>query len=230
MYNFLWGVLFVLTNFAFFLICYRMFGKYGLYAWIGVMTVIANIQVLKTIDMFGIVMTLGNTANVTLFLTTDLLNERYGPKEARRAIWFGFFTLIMTTVIMQMALAFTPQATDFAQPSLETIFGFLPRIAIASLSAYLISQFLDVHLFSKVRAKFPNTGQLWIRSNVSTGISQFVDSLVFCTIAFAFSELYPWDIWIQILITTYLIKLVLSVVSTPVLYAARSFKVRDEVQ
>ncbi|MCE5169161.1 queuosine precursor transporter [Paenibacillus profundus] len=230
MFNFVWGVTFVLANFAFFLLCYRLFGKYGLYAWIGVMTVIANIQVAKTIEMFGIVMTLGNTANASLFMTSDLLNEKYGPKEARRAVWFGFFTLIMTTVIMQMALVFTPQPTDIAQPSLETIFGLMPRLALGSLTAYFVSQFLDVKLFALVRAKYPKANQLWIRSNGSTGISQLADSLVFCTIAFAGSGLYTWDVWFQIFLTTYVVKLILSIASTPFLYWARSFRVPDYLE
>ena len=225
MFNFTWGVLFVLVNFAFFLICYRMFGKYGLYAWIGVMTVIANIQVTKTIEMFGIVMTLGNAANASLFLTTDLLNEKYGQAEARRAVWFGFFTLIMTTVLIQMALFFTPQEGDLAQESLAMIFGIMPRIVIGSLTAYFVSQFLDVKLFSAIRAKYGRKNQLWIRSNFSTGISQLADSFVFCSIAFL--GFYEWEVWFQIFITTYLIKLILSIASTPVLYIARSFHVND---
>ncbi|NEZ44855.1 queuosine precursor transporter [Paenibacillus alvei] len=230
MFNFTWGVLFILANFAFFLICYRAFGKSGLYAWIGVMTVIANIQVGKTIEMFGVVMTLGNTANATLFMTSDLLNEKFGRKEAKRAVWFGFFTLIMTTIIMQMALRFTPEASDMAnaaQASLSTIFDFMPRLVVASLTAYFVSQFLDVKLFSMVKERYPKAGQLWIRSNGSTGISQMADSLVFCTIAFA--GIVPWDVWFQIFITTYVIKLIISVLSTPILYWARSFPVRDDL-
>lgn len=223
MFNFTWGVLFVLVNFAFFLICYRWFGKYGLYAWIGVMTVVANIQVTKTIEMFGIVMTLGNAANASLFLTTDLLNEKYGQSEAKRAVWFGFFTLIMTTILMQMVLFFTPQADDIAQSSLSVIFGIMPRIVMGSLAAYFVSQFLDVKLFSVIRAKYGQRNQLWIRSNVSTGISQLADSFVFCSIAFM--GFYDWGVWFEIFITTYLIKLILSIASTPVLYIARSFNV-----
>ncbi|MEH7087089.1 queuosine precursor transporter, partial [Neobacillus drentensis] len=128
-FNPVWGVLFALVNFSLFLICYRFFGKKGLYAWVGVATVIANIQVTKTIDMFGFVMTLGNTIYGTIYLTSDLLNEKYGEKEAKKAVWFGFFTLIMTTIMMQMALQFTPQEQDIAQKPLEAIFGLMPRLA-----------------------------------------------------------------------------------------------------
>ncbi len=68
MFNLLWGAAFVLVNFMFFLLCYRLFGKKGLYAWIGVATVLANIQVTKTIDLLGITTTLGNTMYVSMYM------------------------------------------------------------------------------------------------------------------------------------------------------------------
>lgn len=227
MFNLLWGVLFVIVHFAFFLLCYRLFGKKGLYAWVGIATVIANIQVAKTIAMpFDIVMTLGNTMYVTLYMTSDLLNEKYGREEARKAVWFGFFTLLMTTVIMQMALIFEPQATDIAQSSLETIFGLMPRLALGSMTAYFISQFLDVRLYAWIRKYYSASNQLWIRSNGSTMVSSFVDTLIFCTIAFA--GLYDLQVWLEILFTTFIAKFLLTAVGTPILYIARSFNFAEE--
>lgn len=227
MFNLLWGIGFVIVNFAFFLLCYRLFGKKGLYAWVGVATVIANIQVTKTISMPpNIVMTLGNTMYVTLYMTSDLINEKYGRREARTAVWFGFFTLLMTTVIMQMALKFTPDESDFAQESLEKIFGLMPRLALGSLTAYFISQFLDVRLYSWIRKYYSTSRQLWIRSNGSTMVSSFVDTLIFCTIAFAGN--YDWKVWVQILLTTYVAKFLLTAAGTPILYIARSFKFAEE--
>lgn len=221
MFNFIWGAGFVVVNFALFLVCYRLFGKQGLYAWVGFATVIANIQVAKTIEMFGIVMTLGNTMYGTIYMTSDLLNEKYGEKDAKKAVWFGFFTLIATTIIMQMALVFVPQETDIAQSSLQTIFGLMPRLALGSLAAYFCSQFLDVRIYSFLKKATPKRNQLWIRNNGSTLISQLADSLIFCTIAFA--GLYTLDVWLEILITTYVAKSVVSVASTPALYIARNF-------
>ncbi|SET94052.1 queuosine precursor transporter [Paenibacillus sp. NFR01] len=227
MYNLLWGILFVLVNFAFYLVCYRLFGKKGLYAWVGIATVIANIQVAKTIAMpFDIVMTLGNTMYVTLYMTSDLLNEKYGRAEARNAVWFGFFTLLMTTAIMQMALKFTPATGDFGQEPLEQIFGMMPRLALGSLAAYFISQFLDVRLYSWIRKYYGSRRQMWIRSNGSTMVSSFVDTLIFCSIAFA--GLYDLRTWTEILLTTYVGKFVLTGAGTPILYIARSFKFAED--
>ncbi|REK64344.1 MAG: hypothetical protein C6P35_12670 [Cohnella sp.] len=226
MFNVLWGALFVVVNFALFLACYRLFGKNGLYAWIGAATVLANIQVVKTIEIFGIVATLGNTIYATIYLTTDLLNEKYGEKEARKAVWFGFFTLVMSMILMQMALKFVPQQSDISQEALETIFGLMPRLALGSLTAYFVSQFLDVRLFSKLKKAYPGRNQLWIRNNGSSLLSQLVDTLVFASIAFA--GVYSWSVWWQIVLSTYLLKFIVSAASTPVIYAARNFKFREE--
>ncbi|WP_226001119.1 queuosine precursor transporter [Paenibacillus sp. BJ-4] len=225
MFNLLWGAVFVLVNFMFFLLCYRLFGKKGLYAWIGVATVLANIQVTKTIDLLGITTTLGNTMYVSMYMASDLLNEKYGPKEARKAVWFGFFTLIMTTITMQMVLLFQPTATDFAQAPMQQLFGLLPRLALASLTAYAVSQLLDVRLYAWIRKFFPKRHQLWIRGNGSTMISSFIDTLLFCSIAFYG---YAWGIWLELLFTTYILKFVLTAAGTPILYIARNFRFIEE--
>jgi queuosine precursor transporter len=228
MFNFYFGVGFALVNFIFFLLCYKWFGKAGLFAWIAAATILANLQVVKTIEMFGLVMTLGNVIYGTIYLATDLLNEKYGEKEAKKAVWFGFFTLVITTIIMQLVLIFEPHESDFAQPHLEALFGLMPRLALGSLTAYLISQYLDVKLFAKLREKFSRPDQLWIRNNGSTMVSQLIDTFIFCMIAFA--GVFPWDVWLQIFFTTYVIKFVVSAASTPFIYIARGFKHPEETQ
>jgi queuosine precursor transporter len=228
MFNFYFGIFFALVNFLLFLLCYKWFGKAGLFAWIAAATILANLQVVKTIEMFGLVMTLGNVIYGTIYLATDLLNEKYGEKEAKKAVWFGFFTLIMTTIIMQMVLVFEPHESDFAQPHLETLFGLMPRLALGSLTAYLISQYLDVKLFAALKRRFSRSDQLWIRNNGSTMVSQLVDTFIFCMIAFA--GVFPWNVWLQIFFTTYVIKFIVSAASTPFIYLARSFKHTEEKQ
>jgi len=224
MFNLLWGAAFAAVNFGLFLLCYRLFGRTGLYAWVALATVLANVQVVKMIEMAGLIMTLGNTIYGTIFLATDLLNEKYGEKAAKRAVWTGFFALLASTVMMQMALRFEPAEADFAQSSLETVFGLLPRLALGSVTAYLVSQYLDVKIFSLLKKAFPKPGQLWIRNNGSTAVSQLLDTIVFCSIAFLGEEGYPFDVWVQIALTTYLIKLAVTLLSTPILYAARAMK------
>lgn len=228
MFNEFFGLGFTLVNFTLVLLIYRFFGKTGLFVWVGFSTVLANIQVVKTIEIFGLTSTLGNAMYASAFLVTDIINERYGKEEAKKAVWLGFFTLLSMTLIMQMVLLFQPHETDFAQESLSTIFGLLPRVALGSLAAFITSQFLDVHIFSWIRKKYSSDSQFWIRNNGSTLISQFIDTLVFTSIAFLGE--YPMDIWIEIFITTYLLKSVVSVLDTPFGYIAKRFKFKDEMK
>lgn len=73
----------------------------GLFVWIGFATVCANLQVVKTVELFGLTATLGNVMYGTIFFATDVLNEKYGPAEARKAVWLGFSTLLTLTFVMQ---------------------------------------------------------------------------------------------------------------------------------
>ncbi|MFW5892747.1 MAG: queuosine precursor transporter, partial [Bacillota bacterium] len=167
---------FAILNFLCIVAVYKLFGKTGLFAWIAVGTIIANIQVTKTVELFGMTATLGNIMYGTLFLATDALNERYGLKDAKRAVYLGFFTMVTMVVIMQVALLFTPGPDDFAHDALTTIFEVVPRIVLGSLTAYIVSQLLDVHLFQKIRSRYPSKGTLYLRNIGSTMMSQLVDS------------------------------------------------------
>ncbi|WP_217585473.1 queuosine precursor transporter [Lentibacillus saliphilus] len=214
----LW-IVFALVNFSLLLLFYRMFGKTGLFVWIGMSTILANIQVLKTVELFGLTATLGNILYGTAYLATDILNEKYGKQEAKKAVWLGFSTLIMMTIIMQIALRFIPAADDIAQGSLENLFGIIIQIAAGSLAAYIVSQYFDVWIYDKIREWLPSDKFLWVRNNASTGISQLLDSAVFCSIAFW--GMYDWSVWLEIFMTTYIIKFVVAILDTPFMYAAK---------
>lgn len=226
MFNEFWGLGFALFNFVLLLIMYKFFGKTGLFAWVAISTVLANIQVTKTIEIIGLTATLGNSLYASTFLATDILNEKYGKKEAKKAVWLGFSSLLIMVLVMQFGIKFIPAESDFAQGSLETIFGLVPQIAIGSMIAYLASQHLDVIIFSALRRLFPKDSQFWIRNNGSTLISQLLDTLIFTSIAFW--GVFPFDVWLQIFISTYVLKFVVSVLDTPFGYLAKLIKPIDE--
>ncbi|MDQ0427505.1 putative integral membrane protein (TIGR00697 family) [Planomicrobium stackebrandtii] len=226
MFNEFWGLGFALFNFVLLLIMYKFFGKTGLFAWVAISTILANIQVTKTIEIIGLTATLGNSLYASTFLATDILNEKYGKKEAKKAVWLGFSSLLIMVLVMQFGLKFVPAESDFAQGSLETIFGLIPQIAIGSMVAYLASQHLDVIIFSALRKMFPKDSQFWIRNNGSTLISQLLDTLIFTSIAFW--GVFPLDVWLQIFISTYVLKFIVSVLDTPFGYLAKRIKPIDE--
>lgn len=218
----------LLVNFAAVMICYRLWGKTGLYAWIPVSVILANIQVTKTITLFGLEATLGNIVYATSFLATDILNENYGKREAGRAVGIGFFSLISMTVIMHLALLFEPSPADFIHEHLSQIFSLMPRIAVGSLTAYGISQVHDIWAYSFWKQRKPGMKYIWLRNNASTMVSQLIDSVVFTLIAFA--GVFPVPVLIQIIASTYLLKWLVAAADTPFIYLARRWKDRGVIQ
>ncbi|MBA7479839.1 queuosine precursor transporter [subsurface metagenome] len=215
--NLLW-VGFILADLSLSILVYRFFGKFGLYALIVASIITANIQVLKTVQLFGLVATLGNILYGSIFLATDILSEVYGKKAARRGVWLGFIGMTLMTLWMQIGLKFIPDVSDFAQDALSTIFGLMPRVAAGSMVAYLISQHHDVFAFhfwkNRTRGRF-----LWLRNNASTMVSQAIDSIIFCAIALW--GLFDIKTWFQILATTYFLKWFVAAIDTPFIYLAR---------
>ncbi|MGE4298838.1 MAG: queuosine precursor transporter [Desulfovibrionaceae bacterium] len=200
------------------LVLFRFFGKTGLYAIIVFNLILCNIQVLKTVELFGFVTTLGNILYASIFLATDLLGEFYGKKSARKGVLLGFITLLLAVAYMQIAIRFAPAPGDFAQPLFEGIFGLLPRLAAASLAAYLLSQMHDVWAYEFWKKKTEGR-HLWLRNNASTVVSQAIDTVVFCSIAFI--GVFPAGVWFEITCTTYLFKLVVALADTPFIYLAK---------
>lgn len=209
--------------FSFFMVMlvYRLFGRIGLYVWTALAVILANIQVMKTIEVFGLVTALGNVVYSSIFLVTDILNENYSKKEAQKAVWIGFFVLIAVTILMQITIQFVPHESDELSPAISEIFSFFPRIAFASLVAYIISQSHDVWIFAKLK-KRDKTKRLWLRNNLSTIISQTFDNLIFTAIVFI--GVQPLDIIIQIFVTSMVLKLIVATCDTPFIYWSRKIK------
>ena len=213
--------LFMLIDMSLAVILFKLFKKQGLYLLIAVNIILANIQVVKVVELFGFSATLGNILYGSIFFSTDILSDVYGKKEARKGVIIGFISLLLMTLYMQLTLYIKPanfEEAQMIQSSLESIFSLIPRIALGSLVAYLISQYTDVFIFHLVKAK---TGEkkLWLRNNISTMISQFIDSIIFVFIAFL--GLYSMDILWEILITTYLFKWIVAAIDTPFIYLAK---------
>jgi len=221
----LWLVM-MLVNFAGIISLYYLMGKKGLYIWVGFAIVLANIQVLKTIELFGFTTTLGNVIYGTTFLATDIMSELYGYKEAKKAVWVGFYTMIFTTVIMGLCLLFVPSPYDIGQESLLTIFGFMPRIAAGSLLAYFLSNHFDVWAYHRIKRKYGKKHQIWIRNNGSTMISQAIDTVVVTSVMFI--GVYEWPVWWSVLFATYIMKWVVAVADTPFVYLARRIYEKKE--
>lgn len=206
----------IVVSYCLVLLFYKFLGKLGMFVWIASIAIIANIEVIKCVDILGMSVTLGNALYCSISLATDILNERYGAHEARKSALIGFMSLVVLVILSQIALLFTPNESDFASDALQTVFATTPRICAASLSCFLLSNILDTYIFSWLRKKCKF---LWIRVNVSTLLSQLLDSILFFVIAFSFA--LPWSEILMLGITCYIIKVVITVCDTPFIYWSR---------
>jgi len=211
----------LLVCFVTVILAYKLFGKVGLYIWTATAVILANIQVMKTIEVFGLVTALGNVVYSSLFLVTDIMNENHSKDDAQKAVWIGFFVLISMTLIMQITLLFIPDESDVLSGHIASIFSFMPRIAFASLTAYLISQFHDVWFFDRLKKEFGGK-KLWLRNNLSTITSQLIDNIVFTLIAFI--GIFSWSVILQIFITSLILKIIVAFFDTPFVYIARKIQ------
>ncbi len=213
----------LIINFSCIIYAYKTFGKIGLYIWVPISTILANIQVVMLVNIFGLDSTLGNILYAGGFLITDILSENYDKKSAQLAVKIGFFSLVSTTMIMQTAIHFVPLEEGIELfNSVRNIFQLLPRLAVASLIGYLVSQFHDVWLYEKIKNKFPAKKYIWLRNNGSTMLSQILDNILFSLIAFY--GVFPVNVIFEIFISTYMIKFIVSICDTPFVYLANYLK------
>ena len=222
MYNEFFGIATFFITFIVMVLMYRCFGKQGLIAWVAIGTIIANIQVIKTVDIFGISATLGNVMFASIYLATDILNDIYGRKVAKRAVWLGFSSTLVMIIVMQMSLHFIPAPEDISQKALSTIFDLVPRIAL------IIGQHVDVFIFSMIKKVFQSDKTFIIRAYGSTVLSSIIDTALFVTIAFIGT--LPASVVFEIFITTYVLKLVSTIFNVPFGYIAKSFYRKGKIQ
>ena len=202
------------------LVLYRTFGKNGLFIFAVFGTLLGNIAVCKCVDIFGFSTTAGNVLYASTFLVTDILSEKYGKKDAARAVAYSFSIMVLWMLGTQLILLFTPNANDYISESLNVVFGLVPRITIASLIGFVCSQNFDVFLYHFIWSKTGNNSdKLWLRNNGSTLTSQAVDTVIFTTLAFW--GVYPVNVFLSIMLTTYLFKAVVALLDTPFIYLAR---------
>lgn len=211
------------------LLAYRLFGKNGLFCISAIATVLANIEAIILINAFGMEQTLGNVLFASTFLVTDILSECEGKKEANKAVYLGVFSSMFFLLLSQSWMKYIPSQNDLVHDSVCTVFSNTPRLIIASLAVYAISQLFDVWLYHKwwefTERKFGNKRKfLWLRNNGSTLISQILNTSLFTL--FAFWGTYDAETLLSIFLSSYVIYVFTSIIDTPAVYIAR--KIHDK--
>ena len=151
------------------------------------------------------------------FLVTDLISELFGKKMANRIVVAGLVSALFIYLLITLAIA--APATAWSPVSDETfsgVFGLTGPAVFASMCAYLIAQFIDIRLFHFWK-KLTSGKKLWLRNNLSTIPSQFIDTAVVLFLLCIFQKI-EWARFSELLVNGFFYKVMFAVVDTPILY------------
>jgi len=177
----------------------------------GGMTCIAGVLGSKQVALGPLAVEAGIFAFLLLVVTSSSVAELHGRPVANRLVLIGFVPLIISLLLSLIVLALpaSPQMDPARLSAFETVMGGTPRIWIGGITAYGISTFLNVTIFSRLKAR-EGSGLLWLRAGIASVLSQVVDTLIFITIAFY--GVFPIG---ELLLGQMLAKVVLSAVLVP---------------
>ena len=209
------------------LIFLKLFSFAGLYVYSALAVIIGNIQVLKTVDFFYSPepVALGTILFSSIYLCTDILSEHFGKDKAQKNVLISFVSFLFVTIVMLVTIGFNPSANDWAQDSLENIFTPMSRFFIASMIAYLISQYFDVWIYSTIKNLTMNRF-LWLRNNLSTILSSLIDNTVFSILAWIILNPNPetfYNVIMIYILGTYILRIFIAFIDTPFMYLSKIF-------
>ena len=166
----------------------------ALVGWIALQGVLANLLVLKQMDVFGLTVTCSDVYIIGSMLSLNLLQERFGRHAAQRAIAAGFLLMLLYLAMTQLHLWYMPSAYDGYQQHYRALFALMPRIVGASVATYLIVQLVDTYLYAWLRALLHDRF-FTLRSAFSLVVSQVLDTALFTIIGLYGIVHAPWHIF-----------------------------------
>lgn len=149
------------------------------------------------------------------YIFGDILTEIYGFKKSRKIIWLGFFSAGLMSAIFAIVSLLKPAAGWENQQAFVAILGQTPRIVIASLIAYFSGEYSNSVTLAIMKVKTKGK-HLWMRTIGSTIVGEFIDTLLFVSIAFAFTM--PFSTLRNVMISNYIFKVGIEVLFTPLTY------------
>ena len=180
--------------------------------------VMVNTLGTKITTILGVRVSVGIFFVPVLFLITDIVGEVFGRKEASRFVNMATIMLVLLFAMIFLCIAVRPNETWGMQEEYAMIFGSSLRMTLASLVSFVVAQQLDVFMFS-FWGKVTKGKYLWVRNNLSTIVSQFLDTTIFEFIAFwhltpKFTASYVFSL----ILPYWLFKVVFALLDTPFCY------------
>jgi len=194
----------------------KRLGRWLLYSVFAMLILVSNLMAGKLISIGPAVVPSVVAIYAVSFLITDATCELYGREEAKRVVFGGFIANILALPLIYLVVLWpsVPFQAEFSE-QFTMIFSFAPRVIIASMAAYLVSQTHDIYIYSWYKRRTKGR-HMWFRNNASTMVSQLADSTIF--IILAFYGIFPTPIVLEMVMFQWIIKLGIAVADTPFLY------------
>jgi len=172
----------------------------------------------KITSFFGVSVSVGIFMVPLTFLITDIIEEVYGKKMAKNFLISGVVVLVVILLYTALFVILPAHERYGFNQEYRTIFGSSLRMILASLVAFVLSQTHDVWAFAFWKKKTHGKA-LWLRNNLSTMVSQLIDTFVFMMIAF-YHIAPKFSFWfiVQLMIPYYLFKVAFALIDTPFIY------------
>lgn len=196
-------------------------GRDWLYGCITVNLLLVSIFGAKLIPVFGLVTNMGNVFYAMVYFGTFLLLEYGAPAPGARIVWTGAVSITLFTILSQVALFVTgsPVSTDLSI-ALNVVFANSPRIALASIVAFVVAQLVAIRTYRALRVRYGHR-RWWLRAVLVIVLAQAVDSLIFFTVGFA--GILVGAALTQALFGGFMLKVVVGFATVPLLYVSRIF-------
>jgi uncharacterized integral membrane protein (TIGR00697 family) len=177
----------------------------------------------KLIQMGPYVMSIGILPWPIVFITTDLINEYFGEKGVKKLSLITASLIAYCFVLLYFALKIpaVKGANLVTDAQFNGVFGQSMWIIVGSITAFMVSQLIDVTIFHFFKNKTGNK-MIWLRSTGSTVISQLFDSFIVLGIAFWMTGKMSTEMYIASAFTGYFVKLIIAVCLTPLIYLGHS--------
>lgn len=175
--------------------------------------VAANLLETKVIQLGPISATAGLIVFPISYIINDCIAEVWGFRKARLIIWMGFIMNFMVVALGQLAVALPAAPFWEGEAAFDFVFGLAPRVAAASLTAFLVGSFLNAFVMS--RMKIASQGKNFsARAVVSTLVGESADSVIFFPLAFG--GLMPVEELAKLMIVQIVLKTLYEIIILPV--------------
>jgi len=166
-----------------------------------------------------------------VYVLGDVLTEVYGFKTARRVIWTGFADMALAVLVFFVIGAMPSESyweEEAGNAAYNAILGGMSYggIVLASLTAYLVGEFTNAKILSKLKVKMKGR-MLWVRTIGSSLVGEGLDTFIFILIA-TLTGVFGWEIFWSLLITNYILKCSIEIILTPFTYWLSGFLKRKE--